>query len=308
MFATADESNYTVDEVTNSLQLVNEFYSGIGTNAPLGGMSARFDGYFYVAAENAGTWTFSANFDDRISLDIDDRRIITTASIAEYTARITLHEGWHKFGIRTGDGSTGNSGGIGGKLKDADGNVCSIRFKVGDGSYHAFDERYLPIGISANEAQKFEQPGLGGETELASGSTLVNAPREGGWCPIYGTLKGAGTLSGPFRFVGEDNCWEVSGTTGAAKPENTVTFANADAQTLAGLKRVKAVFTEKPGRTYYTLSDASLGLTAEAVAAVELEVVDTAGNDYTESFSLILDSGRFMLKNGAPSGSVLFIK
>ena len=304
-YGTADESKYTFDVITNSLQLVNQFYSGIGTNAPLGGASARFDGYFYVSPEKAGQWTFSADFDDRIALEIDDRRLITTASIAEYTARTTLHEGWHKFGIRTADGSTAASGGVGGKLTDADGNVCAVRFKVDNGDYHAFDERYLPISAGVGDAQKFAQPGLGGEIELAAGSTLTNEPREGGYCPIYGTLKGTGTLSGPYRFTGEDNCWEVSGT--SASLANTVTFADADAQTLAGLKRVKAVFSEKPGRTFYTLSDA-LGLTAEAAAAVALEVADTAGNDYSDAFTLLVDQGKLKLKNGSPTGSVLFIR
>ena len=304
-YGTADESKYTFDVITNSLQLVNQFYSGVGTNAPLGGYSARFDGYFYVAADKVGNWTFSADFDDRIALEIDDHRLITATSIAEYTAKVTLHEGWHKFGIRTADGSTSASGGVGGKLTDADGNVCAVRFKVNDGSYYAFDERYLPISAGVGDAQKFAQPGLGGEIELAAGSTLTNEPREGGFCPIYGTLKGAGTLSGPYRFVGEDNCWKFSGSSSSL--ENTVTFANADAQTLAGLKQVKVVFTERPGRTYYTLSDA-LGATAESVASIGLEVMDIAGNDYTDAFSLLLNNGRILLKNGNPTGSVLFIR
>ncbi|MBR4171197.1 MAG: hypothetical protein IKR48_06060, partial [Kiritimatiellae bacterium] len=305
-YSVADESKYTFDVITNSIQLMHGFYSGIGTNAPLGGISARFDGFFYVSAENAGQWDFQGEYDDQIALDVDGRRLFTvTSNCARGSGGVTLLEGWHKFGIRVGDNSSSTSGGSGGRLTDADGNTCALQFRINGGSYHSFDERYLPISAGVGDAQKFAQPGLGGEIELAAGSTLTNDPREGGFCPIYGTLKGAGTLSGPYRFVGEDNCWEFSGSSSSL--ENTVTFANADAQTLAGLKQVKVVFTERPGRTYYTLSDA-LGATAESVASIGLEVMDIAGNDYTDAFSLLLNNGRILLKNGNPTGSVLFIR
>ena len=204
-----DESKYVaMDTVTNSLQIMHVKYSS-GTNAPLGGACTRFDGYFKVEPGQEGFWTFQGNFDDQISLDVDGRRLFkVTANCGTASGSMSLRAGWHKFDIRIGDNSSTTSGGTGGGLTDADGNVCALKFKVNGGAYHAFDERYLPIAYTPGDAQKFEKPGLGGVTELAAGSTLVNAPREGGWCPVYGTLKGAGTLSGPFRFTGEDNWWQ----------------------------------------------------------------------------------------------------
>ena len=307
-FATADESKFsTRDVITNSLQLVHQ-YANIGTNALLRGAVSRFDGYFRVTEETAGNWTFSANFADRVALSVDGRRLIASTSDAERTARITLREGWHTFDIRTADDSEGTSGDVGGKLTDVDGNVCAIRFKVNNGDYHAFDERYVAIAHSAHGTQKFEQPGLGGVIELAAGSSITNAPREGGWCPIYGTVKGAGTLAGPFRFTGDDNCWEISGNQSSARPENTVTFADADAQTFAGLKRIQITFNGKPQRSYYSLADAVPGLTSENVGSIALEVSDTAGNDYSDGFSLLIDSGRLLLRNAHPAGFMLFIR
>jgi len=306
VYADADESKYAaLDVVTNSLQVIHQKFS-TGVNAPLGGASARFDGYFKVTKETEGQWTFNAKFDDRIALTVDGRRLFAGNT---GTASMTLLEGWHRFDIRTGDTTpSGNTTyGTGGGLTDADGNVVALEFRVNGGAYHAFDERYVPIAYTAGIAQKFEKPGLGGVTELAAGSTLVNAPREGGWCPVYGTLKGAGTLSGPFRFTGEDNCWEMAGNSGLAKLNGAVTFDNADANALAGLKSVKATFNRKPGRPEYEISDA-LGITSETVAGIGLSVTDEDGNDYSEDFALTVKSGKLKLVNSNPGGMIILFR
>ncbi|MBR6734450.1 MAG: SGNH/GDSL hydrolase family protein [Kiritimatiellae bacterium] len=303
-----DESKYVaMDTVTNSLQIMHVKYSS-GTNAPLGGACTRFDGYFKVEPGQEGFWTFQGNFDDQISLDVDGRRLFkVTANCGTASGSMSLRAGWHKFDIRIGDNSSTTSGGTGGGLTDADGNVCALKFKVNGGAYHAFDERYLPIAYTPGDAQKFEKPGLGGVTELAAGSTLVNAPREGGWCPVYGTLKGAGTLSGPFRFTGEDNCWEVAGNSSLVKLNGAVTFDNADANALAGLKSVKATFNRKPGRSEYEISDA-LGITSETVAGIGLAVTDEKGNDYSEDFALMVKGGKLKLVNSNPGGMIILFR
>ncbi|MBP5226587.1 MAG: hypothetical protein J6336_04300, partial [Kiritimatiellae bacterium] len=307
IYSTCDESKFaTLDVITNSIALLHVKYS-TGTNAPFGGTVGRFDGYFHVAADQVGQWSFNGSFDDQISLDVDGRRLFAAAAnCASVTGGIVLDEGWHKFDIRVGDNSANTSGGSGGLLTDADGNVCALMFSVNGGSYHSFDERYLPIAYTAGDAQKFSQPGLGGETELAAGSMLVNAPREGGFCPIHGTLKGAGTLAGPFRFTGEENCWEVSGDTADGLIENTVTFEDADPQTLAGLKHFRAVFNTQPTRSAYLISSA-LGLTDEAAAAVRVTVEDITGKDYSEDFSLMVKSGKLMLRNARPGGMYIIL-
>ena len=308
IYDTIDEGLYeAIDVVTNSIQIMHAKFS-IGANAPLGGACTRFDGYFKVEPEQAGAWTFKGCFDDQIALDVDGRRLFTVRSnCATASGSIVLAAGWHKYDIRLGDNSSGTSGGTGGGLTDADGNVCALEFSVNGGGYHAFDERYLPLAYTPGDAQKFEQTGLGGEIELAAGSTLVNAPRAGGWCPVYGTLKGSGTMSGPFRFTGDDNRWEVTGNTINAKLDGAVTFDNADANTLAGLKSVGVTFNRKPGRTVYELSDA-LGMTAEAAANVNLTVVDADGKDYSEGFSLKVKNGKINLVNAHPGGFSLFFR
>ena len=290
---------------TTNLQVIHQKFS-TGVNAPLGGASARFDGYFKVTAENAGQWTFNAKFDDRIALDVDGRRLFAGNT---GTSTLTLVEGWHKFIIYTGDTtpSGGTTQGTGGGLTDADGNVVALEFMVNGGSYHAFDERYLPIAYTPGDAQKFEKPGLGGVTELAAGSTLVNAPREGGWCPVYGTLKGAGTLSGPFRFTGEDNCWEVAGNSARITPEKTVSFKNASADALAGLKRIDVTFSAAPKRARYELGPA-LGVTAETVQNIALNVTDAVGADYKDDFALEVKDAKLVLRNAHPGGMVILFR
>ena len=219
---------------------------------------------------------------------------------------MTLAEGWHKFDVRVGNNATNTTDVSGGKLTDADGNTCSLMFRVGDGANHSFDERYLPIAYTTGVAQKFERPGLSGEIELAAGSSLTNAPQEGGWCPIYGTLKGTGTLSGPFRFTGEDNCWEVTGAS-SNYSLNAVTFADADANALAGLKELKVTFDIKPRKGRYELSNA-LGLTAETVGDVALTVTDAAGNDYADIISLTVEDGKLRLANPNAVRTMIIIR
>ena len=308
IYDTVDESLYAaIDTVTNSLQIMHAKFS-TGASAPLGGACTRFDGYFYVSASDKGQWTFQGNFDDQIALDVDVRRVFkVTANCATARGNITLAEGWHKFDIRIGDNSSSTSGGTGGGLTDADGNVCALEFSVNGSAYHAFDERYLPIAYTPGDAQKFEQSGLGGVTELAAGSTLLNAPREGGWCPIYGTLKGAGTLSGPFRFIGEDNCWEISGSSSRITPENTVSFENASADALAGLKRIDVKFSAAPKRARYELGPA-LGVTSETVQNIALNVTDAAGADYKDDFALEVKDAKLVLRNAHPGGMVILFR
>ncbi len=308
IYDTIDESLYAaIDIVTNSIQIMHAKFSN-GASAPLGGACTRFDGHFYVSAADAGQWTFQGNFDDQIALEVDGRRLFTVKSnCATASGSIVLGEGWHKYDLRLGDNSSGTSGGTGGGLTDADGNICALEFSVNGGAYHAFDERYLPLAYNPGDAQKFEQPGLGGEIELAAGSTLVNAPREGGWCPVYGTLKGSGTLSGPFRFTGEENSWEMHGNASHAALD-AVTFENPLSDALAGLKGVKAVFNRKPTRSGYDVTENTLGITSESAAAMRLVVKDDEGNDYSEDFTLKVQNGKLRLINAHPGGFSLFFR
>ena len=140
-----------------------------------------------------------------------------------------------------------------------------------------------------------------------SGSTLTNAPRDGGWCPIYGTLKGSGTLSGPYRFTGEDNCWEVTG--GASTRELArVNFADPTKETFTGLKNLKVTFGGKPKKSAYYLTGVVSGLTPADVAGVTLSVSDEEGTDYTENFTLSIKDGKLVLTNAKPAGFLLIVR
>ena len=307
VYADADESKYaTLDVVTNSLQVIHQKFS-TGVNAPLGGASARFDGYFKVAPEQEGVWTFNAKFDDRIALSVDGRRLFAGNT---GSASMTLREGWHKFDIRTGDTTpSGNTTyGTGGGLTDSVGNTVALEFKVNGGAYFAFDERYLPIAYTPGDAQKFEEPGLGGEIELAAGSTLTNDVRTGGWCPIYGTLKGTGTLAGPYRFTGENNSWVVEGATTRNANLPAVQFTNATPETFKGLKSLSVTFDAQPTRRAYFLTGEVTGLTAADIASVTYTVTDEAGNDYTDNLTLTVQDGRITFTNGKPKGMFLIVR
>ncbi len=310
IYDTVDESKYAaIDIVTNSLQVMHAKFS-TGTSAPLGGSCNRFDGYFKVEPGQEGTWTFQGCFDDQIALTVDGRRLFTVkTNCGTGSGSMTLRAGWHKFDIRIGDNSTANnSGGTGGGLTDSQSNVCALEFKVNGGAYYAFDERYLPIAYTPGDAQKFEEPGLGGEIELAAGSTLTNDVRAGGWCPIYGTLKGSGTLAGPYRFTGENNSWVVEGATTRNANLPAVQFTNATPETFKGLKSLSVTFDAQPTRRAYFLTGEVSGLTAADIAGVTYTVTDEAGNDYAELLTLTVQDGRITFTNGKPQGMFLIVR
>ena len=310
VYATCDESKFAArDTITNTLAALHASYN-TGVNAPNGGGVGRFDGYFKVEKENEGQWTFTGKYGNQIALDVDGRRLFAaTANDAQVSARMTLTEGWHKFDIRVGNNSTNMTDVSGGKLTDADGNACALMFRVDDGANHSFDERYLPLAYTTGVAQKFERPGLGGVIELAAGSSLTNAPQEGGWCPIYGTLKGTGTLAGPLRFTGDDNRWEVTGRAGS-RELGRVDFANPTKETFVGLKALDVMFSGKPGSNVYFLTSGVVTNLADAdLSNVVLTVTDeNSGKDYSEVCRLAVIDGRPALINGLIGGTTIIIR
>jgi len=311
VYTTLGDHEYTTDDVAFTLVDWLHTKYATGVNAPCGGCASRWDGFFYVPAQKAGRWNFKGKYDDRIAMDVDGRRLFTaTSNGQEGNGAITLDVGWHAFTIYAADSTaSGNTTyGSGGYLTDSHNNVTALEFAGRDGVWESFDERYLNIAMKPGEAQKREVPGLSGRTVVAAGATLTNTPAlEGGYCPISGTLAGEGVLSGAFRFIGEDNCWEVAGS-GNASTFRCVQFGNADDNTLAGLKKVKATFQKAPGSSKYVLSEQALGLTAEKVAALECEVKDASGNDYSETVYPALVDGKFVLRNSRPSGVTIFFR
>ena len=298
LYLTADEHLYSgKDEIVNTLQTMQTL-NKTGASALLGGKCARFDGWFYVAPGKAGGWKFTGKFDDFVALFVDGRRIFASpASCTEASGTITLMEGWHKFDIRTADNSSsGNkTAGSGGMLTDSHGNSAAIVFSANGAATDAFDERYVPIAYFAGEAQKFERPGLEDVT-LGAGSTLANDAREGGFCPVYGTLKGSGALSGAFRFLGDGSKWEImgGGDYGERLSPVDVSALSDKHGFLAGLAKMEVAFTNVPPRLYeYRICDAG-NATAEDLADIDLKVFDDKG-DASENWTLQISRGNLVI-------------
>ena len=70
----------------------------------------RYDGWFYVAAAQAGTWTVTQMFDDYFGFAIDGEWIVVNHSyVNSLNTTVDVAEGWHRFTIVCGD-SAGSYG------------------------------------------------------------------------------------------------------------------------------------------------------------------------------------------------------
>ena len=289
-----------LDCVTNSLALLHTL-NGDGVASVANSQTVHYEGCFLVPEENAGEWTFTGWYDDYLSLYIDGANIIpkvnkTTSKTVQLTA------GWHTFRIAVVDGV----GNYGGKLTDDNGKVCALKAKPANGAKTlAFDGGNFRLAYSAADAQKMCAAGLGGEIDVGAGATLQNDVAAG-YCPIYGTLKGSGTLSGAFRFTGTTNCWAV--TQSSVRELARVEFANPTKETFTGLKSLNATFNDKPTKALYYLSTATVdGLTQADLAGTTVTVTD-GERDYSANFTLTVKAGRLALANSKPSGTYIIVR
>ena len=315
-WGTGDKTNFANDDlvysrldcVTNTLAGLNKYGSAKAEAEFQSGTCVRFEGCFYVSAEDAGEWTFYGHYDDLIALDVDGTRLLATTSWG--TANIatgtrSLDEGWHSFRISAVDGD----GGWGAYSSDDDGRRGAIRVKRPNGEKTlTFDETNFRIAYSAQDAQKFCAAGLGGVTTLGAGSTLVN--RNGisanGACPIYGTLAGSGALDGFFRFTGEASAISVTGNGGrlSSKP-NLDDVVNGDC--LKGLAKVEMNFPEaKPNAARYDVCAAG-DLTAEEAALIAVNVKLPNG-DVADDWKATVVNGRLSVKNPHPGGCTIILR
>ena len=145
--------------------------------------------------------------------------------------------------------------------------------------------------------------GIYKELELGAGSTLTSSGTMP--MPIFGTLKGTGTLAGTWSFAGDANCWEVTNAVASVAALPVAAFANATATTFDGLKSVRVAFNGKPTRSSYYLTGVVSGLAAAPAATVS--VTDSV-NDYSGKFSLVVKDGRLALSNSAPAGLLIVIQ
>ena len=293
-----------LDCVTNNIALLHS-YNGDSVVSVANSQTVHYEGYFFVPEENAGNWTFTAQYDDYISVFIDGACIIDKASNSTgKSATVPLTAGWHAFRAAVVDGV----GSYGGKLTDDNGKTCSIKVKPANADKTlAFDGESFRLAYSAADAQKMCAAGLGGEIDIGAGATLQNDVAAG-YCPIYGTLKGTGTLAGPFRFTGTTNCWEVADAGATRSTLPCVQFANPTADTFTGLKTLSVLFDGKPTRRDYYLTSATIsGLTEADLAGTVLTVTD-GEKDYSENFTLTVKGGRLALANSKPGGTYIIVR
>ena len=293
-----------LDCVTNDITLLHS-YNADTVASVANSATVHYEGCFLVPEENAGTWTFTAQYDDYISFFIDGNCVIDKASNGTgKSANVALSAGWHSFRAATVDGV----GYYGSKFTDDDGKTCSIKAKAANATKTlAFDGENFRLAYSAADAQKMCAAGLGGEIDIGAGATLQNAA-VAGYCPIYGTLKGSGTLSGAFRFTGTTNCWEVGGGV-SARDFVHANFANPTKETFVGLRSLTATFSGRPtSRTYY-LTGVIDGLTeADLPEEASITAKDVDGGDYSANFKFVVSGGRLALSNSKPSGTFIFLR
>lgn len=292
------------DSVTNNLALLHNLNAD-SVASVANSQTVHYEGYFLVPEENAGSWTFTGQYDDYLTLEVDGvRRFSTGGASKSATATFALSAGWHSFRIAVVDGV----GNYGGKLTDDNGKVCALKAKPANGAKTlAFDGGNFRLAYSAADAQKMCAAGLGGEIDVGEGATLQNDVAAG-FCPIYGTLKGSGTLSGAFRFTGATNCWEVGGGV-SARDFVHANFANPTKETFVGLRSLNATFSGRPtSRTYY-LTGVIDGLTeADLPEEASITAKDVDGGDYSANFKFVVSGGRLALSNSKPSGTFIFVR
>ena len=176
--------------ITNSLQKLQWY--GKGEDAYINGYTVnRYDGWFYVTAENADkVWTFRSSYDDQGAMWIDGVDTgLTGASGNSLTYAVTLARGWHRFRIQTADytGSAGPWSGMGN----------AFSYQVGNGAQTVFNEETLALTVCPDGY-------IQGGVTLASNATLSNNATENA-AVVHGDVTATGTgakMRGAFRFDG----------------------------------------------------------------------------------------------------------
>ena len=298
-----DTQKYFINRrrVVDSLQKIHAALADF----PEGGQSAsRFTGFIYIEDGQAGVWDVTAKYDDGILFKIDDTVIGTSGNTLckDWTGKATVTAGWHRYEVRVSD----KSGGIGGSLTDSEGNKSALNIAINGQPTVSFDERHFRLVSSVMEEQVDKPTGLGGETWVAAGGRLANAAPTG-FCPIYGSFGGAGTVYGPFAFTGGTLALGAEGAS-LVVPQ----FENAFADMYANLGAIKVMFDANPNRATYVVGPA-YGLSAEAArqlpVTAEIEGADAATQrKYADAFRASVKNGELVLLNRRGMGMTLVIR
>lgn len=135
-------------------------YMGVGDIANLGGnqtawqnenlrwSQVRFDGWFNVSADKAGTWEIRQGYDDYFAFFIDGELVLNNGTFnAEANATVEVSEGWHRFTIVAGD----TYGGYGGGWDWGDGVKSTPMAITVNGAKYAFSNENFPQGTDENK-------------------------------------------------------------------------------------------------------------------------------------------------------------
>ena len=117
-------------------------------NSNLKWSQVRFDGWFQVSLDKAGTWKINQKYDDYFAIFIDGRNVLFNNSYTgEANSTLAVAEGWHRFTIIAGD----TYGGYGCN-KDYGSGFGKIPFtvSVNDGAAMAFNTSNFPQGSGSN--------------------------------------------------------------------------------------------------------------------------------------------------------------
>ena len=273
--------------ITNNLQKL-QWYGGTDTTWFNVHTVNRYDGWFYVTAENADKeWTFRTQYDDRCALWIDgvDSGLKGESGNSQ-TYKVTLSRGWHKFEIRTYD-NTGNAGPWGG-------NGFAVSYQVADGAETLFSEQTLALTVCPDGY-------IQGDVTLASGATLSNTAS--GEALVYGNVTATGTgatISGGFKFDGGTLAFQnvAPATSDLA---TVLAFTDTAADYLKDVGAITIDFTAKPVLSKVTVCPAG-GLTAEAAA----EKVSVTVNGESVKASCLIEGGN--LKVRLRSGTMIIVR
>ena len=276
--------------ITNNLQKLTWYGSNDATY--MNGYTVnRYEGWFYVTAENAGkAWTFRSNYDDRAALWIDGVDSgLTGDSNNTLSYTVTLAQGWHKFRIQTAD-FTGNAGPWSGQNKKP------VSYQVAGGAETLFSEATLPMTVCPDGY-------IQGGVTLASNATLSNGAIENA-AVIYGDVTATGTgatMSGAFKFDGGTLAFQ-NVAPNANDLSTVLAFTAPAADYLADVGAITVDFTEKPTRSKVTVGPAG-GLTAETAAQ---KVRVTVNGEPAVRFRCLVENGD--LKIRLARGTVIYVR
>ena len=192
-----DNWDWDAVSLTNSLKLLNR--NGTGDPRLNGGYTVnRWDGWFLVPFEKAGTWRIRLNYGDRCRffLDGSDSGAESASTDKASTGDVSVTAGWHRYEIRTWDKS-----GAAGPWPGVEFPAVSYAIKTAAdadfGAFVPFDEDSLTLSLAPDGY-------LQGEIALASGAAVTNVSETA--AVVWGDVKVAdgaagAVMSGKFACV-----------------------------------------------------------------------------------------------------------